>query len=1109
MRRGAVFLAWPLLLSACSPRQAPPNGIALDAVVPGHAAHRAGLREDDVLAVGSLPELRSLARRSDAGQEVRVKRLRPRPAELRLPKAAWAIDARPALSAEDEAAHRVAREAFRQGRPEAAGSWAALAARREAAGDVAGAVFFHLQQGRALLQERRIDEAQKAAQAACEAARADERLQAWAHERWGAFLGHANEHALAEHAYVDALSRTPHDDALARAALLQYRAVGWFRRGHIEEAARLAQEALEVRERAAPGSGALGETLLTLARVARHRGRYEEATAHVERALDAARAADPGGPDEAAALVVRGVIANHRGDLAAEERWGEQAIRILERWGVQDLVRGRACMRVAAVAYGRGDLALAEQRYRAALSTFEAEAPESLHVSWALLGLGQVLRSRGDLDGAEDAFRRSVSIRATIGRNSEDHAIALEHLGTVLRARGDLDAAERAYREALGMLRERTGDHTFDGARMLANLGEVLADQHRFDEARALVAQSVKMHERRAAGSLEHAEALTVLGHLERNAGRRPEAERAHRRALAIRSRLAPGSVREAESLYAVAVLERRSGRLQAAETLRRAVAALETQRTRLGGGPEERARFGATFAHVHRELLDQLLELRRDGEAFDLWERYRVGGLGALLGQRDLHTDATLPEPLRRQREELRREYDRIQASLARLDAAEGHRAEVDAHVARLRALRAERASLASSLHQAQPELAALEDPRPPRLEQIARWLGDGTLLVSFAVLPERTVLFAMAGGDAPELETHTLALPEAQLRRDVEVVGDLLRSPHAPAEARRALTRRLHALYRALLAPVQRRLARSRRLVVLPDGPLHLVPFAALVTKDGARPRHLIEERSVMRAASLMLAAHAPRRSPTASLLVLGDPQLDVRGAGLVGARAEVEAIGRLFGERARVLTGAEASEARAKALSAGARYLHFATHGVADDRFPLDSYLALSPSHVPGSSDDGRLQAWEIYEQLELDADLVTLSACESGLGAELGGAGLVGLTYAFQFAGARSVVASLWPVSDRSTAALMRAFYASLAAGAAPEEALRHAQLSLLPDPLPAETAWAGLVRRLFSRPVPEDLPLDTTHPYHWASFQLFGATQAVDSAATVVTAARSR
>ena len=165
-----------------------------------------------------------------------------------------------------------------------------------------------------------------------------------------------------------------------------------------------------------------------------------------------------------------------------------------------------------------------------------------------------------------------------------------------------------------------------------------------------------------------------------------------------------------------------------------------------------------------------------------------------------------------------------------------------------------------------------------------------------------------------------------------------------------------------------------------------------------------------------------------------------------------------------------GAEATEERALSLGPEIRYLHFATHGVVDERLPLNSALVLAPPREPATAHpNGLLQAWEIFERLRIDADLVVLSACGSALGEEVGGEGLIGLTRAFQYAGARSVVASLWSVVDEATADLMVRFYRNLRAGQPKAEALRAAQVE-------------GIRSR--------DDPADAA-PFFWAAFQVYG------------------
>jgi CHAT domain-containing protein len=185
---------------------------------------------------------------------------------------------------------------------------------------------------------------------------------------------------------------------------------------------------------------------------------------------------------------------------------------------------------------------------------------------------------------------------------------------------------------------------------------------------------------------------------------------------------------------------------------------------------------------------------------------------------------------------------------------------------------------------------------------------------------------------------------------------------------------------------------------------------------------------------------------------------------------SREEVDSIAALFPGRSQKYLGAQATEERAKSLGKNVRYIHFATHGFLDERFPLNSALALTiPEKVAEGKDNGLLQAWEIFEQVRLDADLVTLSACNTGLGQELGGEGLIGLTRAFQYAGARSILASLWSVDDWRTAHLMKSFYTHLRSGESKDEALRAAQLELL-----------------HSRP--------SSHPFYWAAFSLIGDWQ---------------
>ena len=234
----------------------------------------------------------------------------------------------------------------------------------------------------------------------------------------------------------------------------------------------------------------------------------------------------------------------------------------------------------------------------------------------------------------------------------------------------------------------------------------------------------------------------------------------------------------------------------------------------------------------------------------------------------------------------------------------------------------------------------------------------------------------------------------------------------------------------------------------------------------------------------AELRKAARSASAAPT--LVAFGDPVYPARAAGSASAarelptlvqrgyalsplpatRAEVTAVSRAFGTHATIYLGADATESRAKSITR-TTYLHFATHGLLDSRSPLDSALALTlPAEQRDGEENGMLQAWEILEQVRIDADLVTLSACETALGGDVAGEGLVGLTRAFHYAGARTVLGSLWRVADESTSDLMTRFYDGLRVGLTKDEALRRAQLTAIAKPA-------------------------TRAPFHWAAFSLSG------------------
>lgn len=353
----------------------------------------------------------------------------------------------------------------------------------------------------------------------------------------------------------------------------------------------------------------------------------------------------------------------------------------------------------------------------------------------------------------------------------------------------------------------------------------------------------------------------------------------------------------------------------------------------------------------------------------------------------------------------------------------------------------------------------------RPATAKEIAAALATDSAFLHYTAAPNWAALFVLTREGV-----HHVPLPAARtLENDVRALRGYLSKPPRRIDAvpMRQAAERLHA---ALLAPVARWLRGKTNLIVAADGPLHAIPFDALIAPDG---RYVLEQYTVQYApsASAWLALRRPATvEPSRDLIAFADASTSGNTASvragsrpwqleaLPHAREEAQAAARAW-RSPTVYLGKDASEAALKREDlARYRVLHFAVHGILDDEHPRFSALALTP----GDGEDGLLQLHEI-RQLRLANGLAILSACETALGEQIGGEGVVGLAHAFLTAGARSVIASLWRVDDQATAQTMSVFHQAHAKGASPVAALRQARLAMLRNPSTAHPFyWAGLV-----------------------------------------------
>lgn len=476
-------------------------------------------------------------------------------------------------------------------------------------------------------------------------------------------------------------------------------------------------------------------------------------------------------------------------------------------------------------------------------------------------------------------------------------------------------------------------------------------------------------------------------------------------------------------------IAEKEGDRKGAVSYYRRAIEVIEAQRSTINT-EVGKIGFVGDKQNVYRRLIALLYDAQEFSSAFEYVERSKSRALVDLLAaQRDFAAPAG-NEHLAQQLLELKEKAE--MDALAQDDMAE------PAHT------RSVLIKAKDDLREKAPELASLVTVTSLSFGEIKRHIPDDETLLEYYYDEGNLYAFVISEGKitAQRLRLDGLQEDVREFRRSLENPG---------ANNYGILSRRL---FQRLIKPLGT-LARRTKLIIVPQGVLHYLPFNAL--HDG---RGYFLEQSRIRmipSASALKYLRPPLPQRPADILIFGNPDLGDSRLDLVYAQKEALTVARMR-PQAKVLLRGEATETAFRKYGATFHSFHFATHGQFDPEHPLKSALRLAGD---GQS-NGVLSVEKLYS-LKLDADLVTLSACETGLGKVATGDDVVGLTRGFLYAGSRSIVASLWKVDDLSTAALMETFY-SLLNQADKGEALRQAQIETM-----------------------KKYP----HPYYWASFQLTG------------------
>ena len=611
--------------------------------------------------------------------------------------------------------------------------------------------------------------------------------------------------------------------------------------------------------------------------------------------------------------------------------------------------------------------------------------------------------------------------------------------------------------------------------RAWSNLGSVYYKMARYDQA---------LHAYRRALELLptdqpfiKAALLNNIAEVDMLRGALAEAQAEYEDVLAI-WRETGGDLEMAEALVNMgSVQERRGLTEEAIAGYRQAIAAVESLRSRLKA-EESRAGFLATRLAPYERLAALYCALPgHEAEAFEVVERAKARAFIELLAERPVRPPREVPASL------LEREQ-KVRAALAHLYRMGAHAGAAGPAAVRAAALEAELEDVYRQMRRLDAQYAGVRTVDTLTLDDVRARLPEAHALLEYFSVGDELGCFVITAG-----AVHVQLLPglASYVEEVLTPTSDSAVPPNATAAGD---TVRASRLYELALAPIAALLSASTNVTIVPHGLLHYLPLHAL----GAPAPLLAEHRiSYAPSASVLLRDHpeAPD-SPRGTCLSLGYDGGDLRFADL-----EALHVAALTGGDS--LLGAEATAAALLQHGGAYRSLHVVCHGEFNAQAPLASGLLLA---------DGKLDAMTVMQQLRLHADLVVLSACDTGQARVLRGDELMGLARAFLYAGADQVLVTLWPVDDFATALLMDAFYrerAQLPAGREGiAEALRRAQQAVRSQTAQHALAAAARLRRSASgstdlevwveaAPAPESATESNdhpyTHPYYWAGFVL--------------------
>ncbi|MEB3885233.1 CHAT domain-containing tetratricopeptide repeat protein [Lyngbya sp. CCY1209] len=860
---------------------------------------------------------------------------------------------------------------------------------------------------------------------------------------------------------------------------------------YFEEAARFYEQAGNSAQQALAQLG-LGRVYDLLAK-------KQRALEYYEQALPLLRAVGDR-PGEAVALNNIGGIYDAWGEKRQALEYYERALPL--RRAVDD--RGgeaRTLNNIGLVYDTLGEKQQALEYYERALPLSRAVGDRRQEAT-TLTNIGLVYSALGEKRRALEYYERALPLSRAVGDRRQE-ARTLNNIGWVYDALGENQRALEYYEQALSLL-QAVGDRRQE-ATTLTNIGVVYSDLG--ENRRALEYYERSLPLSRVVGD-RSGEALTLnnIGAVYSDLGEKQTALEYYERALPL-SRAVGDRSGEATTLGNIAGLQRSQGQLtEALANMERAIGLIEELRSLAPSG-ELRQTFFSTVQDRYQFYIELLMQLHQqnpqkgyDALAFYASERSRARSLIELLTEAGADIRKGVDPELLEKERDLLRQLNEVERRRHDLVSGNYSDAELDAINEQSRTLLAQLDQLETRIRAVSPAYANLQYPEPLTLEGIQNQvLDDETILLEYALGETESYLWLVT-----QNSITSYVLPP---RKEIETAVENFRAS-VTSDNTAGLSSGL-PLSEMILAPAAAQLG-NKRLLIVGDGVLQYVPFVALPLPDSPDTPLLVQNEIVTLSSASTVAIQRQQlanRSPADKILaVLADPVFDPDDPRITGTpqlasatldelaleratrnlglgeggnsfprlkftREEAETILALVPENQRLqaLDFQASREIATDSDLAQYQIIHLATHGLLDPKNPELSGVVLSLFDETGTPQNGFLRLGDIFN-LNLPAELVVLSACQTGLGENISGEGLVGLTRGFMYAGSRRVVVSLWSVNDASTSEVMARFYQKmLEDGLDAVTALREAQLEMWNS-----QQWQS--------------------PYYWAAFTIQGDWQ---------------